>query len=198
MATLMAASAGLGKSPGRPKLVGMDAPPIPQDPAFRAVITPQRSLSRRGLMLLAAVLVALSAAISVLFLSMGAWPVVGFAGAELLLALLLLRLHVRAGRASEMLMLDQAGLTILRTAAGGQRHRLVLPVGWLRVELTDHPGRVPSLHLVQRDRRIEVARDLNEPDKRDLAAALAAALQRQRSPRFDNPQLRDEPDVSAP
>ena len=30
---------------------------------------------------------------------------------------------------------------------------------------------------------------LGEPEKRDLAAALAAALQRAKNPPFDNPQL---------
>jgi hypothetical protein len=42
---------------------------------------------------------------------------------------------------------------------------------------------------VARDFSEEVGRCLGEAEKRDLAAALDAALHRWRNPRFDNPQL---------
>jgi hypothetical protein len=38
---------------------------------------------------------------------------------------------------------------------------------------------------------VEIGQLLGEDDKRDLAAALDAALTRYRNPVFDNPQLRD-------
>ena len=52
------------------------------------------------------------------------------------------------------------------------------------------PGRVPTLVLASHGKREEVARVLGEPEKRDLAVALAEALYRLRNPTFDNPQLR--------
>jgi uncharacterized membrane protein len=44
-----------------------------------------------------------------------------------------------------------------------------------------------------RGQRIEVGSALGEPEKRDLAEALAAAVHRLKNPVFDNPQLRAEP-----
>jgi uncharacterized membrane protein len=160
---------------------------------FRAVITPQRSLGPRGLIWVIGILAGLAAVPTALFLALGAWPVAGFMGAEILLAVLLLRLHARTGRATEVLTLDAAGLTICRTDHRGRQMRCHLPPAWLRVDLIEHAGRVPTLLVGQRDQRIEVARELNEPDKRALADALRAAVHRQRHPSFDNPQLRDTP-----
>ena len=50
---------------------------------------------------------------------------------------------------------------------------------------------MPALLLVARDTREEIGASLGEPQKRELAQALAAALHRLRQPCFDNPQLRD-------
>jgi hypothetical protein len=52
---------------------------------------------------------------------------------------------------------------------------------------------VPGLWLGTRGEREEVGNCLGEAAKRDLAQALQEALYRLRNPRFDNPQLADEP-----
>ena len=88
-----------------------------------------------------------------------------------------------------MLLLSETGLKIVRTDAKGNRRELVLPPAWLNVRLTERPGRVPLLTLNTRDHSEEVGRALGETEKRDLAAALDAALHRWRHPNFENPQL---------
>ena len=70
---------------------------------------------------------------------------------------------------------------------------------WTRLRLEERPGRVSLLLLRQRQRDVEIGKLLGEEQKRDLAAALEAALRRYREPVFDNPQLReDAPDVDGP
>jgi uncharacterized membrane protein len=90
-----------------------------------------------------------------------------------------------------MLLLDQDGLAVVRTDGCGRRQERRLPGGWLSVRLQDRPGRVPALLLVGRGIEEEIAGSLGEAEKRELAKALAAALEARRNPRFDNPQLRD-------
>jgi uncharacterized membrane protein len=156
---------------------------------FEAVIVPHRSLSLTGLrVLLGAVLVSCVASATV-FAMIGAWPVGLFAGAELVLAAVLFHLHMRAARASEMLLLTQQGLRIVRTSAGGEVRTRVLSADWMTVRLEERPGRVPGLMLRARGASEEVGRELGEEAKRSLAEALAAALERRRNPVFDNPQL---------
>ena len=74
----------------------------------------------------------------------------------------------------------------------GRRTEKTFPSDWLNVVLEESPGRVPSLLLSGRGRQEEIGAALGEREKRDLAAALAAALHDWRHPRFDNPQLRDD------
>jgi uncharacterized membrane protein len=127
-----------------------------------------------------------------LFWSLGAWPIAGFNGGEILLAMVLLRAHARSNRQRELLLLSRASLRILRTDADGRASESSLAPGWLNVILQERPGRVPGLYLSARGRQIEVGKALGEPEKRDLAEALSAAIHRLKHPVFDNPQLRPE------
>jgi uncharacterized membrane protein len=164
----------------------------PTDPTvFEAVIIPHRSLSRRGMTILAGALGGLTAFLSLRFWLLGAWPVVAFSVVETSLAMFLLWLNTRRGRARELVMLSAQGLTVVRTDMNGRRAEYRLPAAWLAVELTEPAGRVPKLRLRARDAAVEVGAFLGEDEKRDLAQALRAALDGLRHPRFDNPQLRE-------
>ncbi len=157
---------------------------------FEAVIIPHRSLSRVGLQWLVGFICLLSTMISLGLWFIGAWPVIGFNGAEIALAVVLLRRNARAARASELLLLSDEGLRVVRTDMGGRRAERTLQPAWLRADLEERPGRAPALWLSDRGIRMEVGAELGEAEKRDLAAALASALHRHRNPQFDNPQLR--------
>jgi uncharacterized membrane protein len=178
------ARAGIGKAAAG----AMDAETV----QFQATIVPHRSLSRAGLRVLLGAVVAGCVVSSVVFAAIGAWPVGVFAGGELLLAAWLFRLHMRAARASEMLLLTEAGLRVVRTSAAGRVESRELPADWLRVRLEERPGRVPALILAGGGVAEEVGGALGEEAKRSLAAALSEALHRRRHPVFDNPQLRDQ------
>ena len=158
---------------------------------FHAVIVPHRSLTRRGWLWLLGAFGGLGAMGVVRFAALGLWPVIGCMGLEAALAGVLLWLHARSGRASEVLLLEPGRLRILRTDPAGRRSERALPAGWLNAVLEEAPGRVPQLFLATHGKREEVATALGEAAKRDLAEALARALHRMRSPRFDNPQLRE-------
>ena len=158
--------------------------------AFEAVIIPHRSLGRVGLRWLVGFIVLLSTGISAGLWFVGAWPAMLFNGAEILLAVVLLRRNARAAQASEMLLLSPAGLRIVRTDVGGRRTERMLRSGWLNAVLEERAGRAPALWLSDRGYRMEVGAELGEIEKRDLAAALREALYRHRNPVFDNPQLR--------
>jgi uncharacterized membrane protein len=159
---------------------------------FEAVIVPHRSLSASGLRRLLLAICLMCSASAAVFVWLGAWPVGGFTGVELLLAALLFRLNARAARGSELVLLTEAGLRVIRTTPDGTRRERTLSPSWLSLVIEERPGRVPGLVLVARDVRVEIGRDLGEAEKRDLAEALGGALDRLRNPRFDNPQLRPD------
>lgn len=161
---------------------------------FEAVCTPPRSLSRRGLRLIGAAFATAAAVTGLLFALLGAWPVLGFLGLEVVLVVGLLSANLRwSSRAVEMVVLTEDALRVIRTDGRGRREEARLEPYWTRVEARreDGEGAIGALVLRQRGREVEIGRYLSEGEKRHLAEALTQALRRYRNPVFDNPQLRD-------
>jgi uncharacterized membrane protein len=170
-------------------MADLDTDPI----VFEAEVTPHRSMSARGLRLVIGAVCLVSVCSTTVFWRLGAWPVAGFNGGEILLAMILLRTHAKSARQRERLLLSSRALRIVRTDSAGRCSESSMAPGWLNVMLQERPGRAPGLYLLARGQRIEVGSALGEPEKRDLAEALAAAVHRLKNPVFDNPQLRAEP-----
>ena len=157
---------------------------------FEALIVPHRSLSRVGMRRLCIAISTLVGFGAFRFWIIGAWPVAAFSVIEIGLALFLLRLNARRARASELVLLSESGLRVIRTDVRGRRDERSYPASWLNVVLVERAGRVPALMLSARGVREEIAASLGEHEKRDLAGALREALHSWRNPRFDNPALR--------
>ena len=157
---------------------------------FEALIVPHRSLSPRGAVILCSAMAAVTAAMALRFWLLGAWPVAGFAVAEVGLAVFLLRLNFRRARQSELLLLSEPMLRIVRTDWRGRRQEHSLPTAWLRVRLEERPATVARLVVGDSRNEVEVGASLGDAEKRDLASALRDALARARCPDFENPQLR--------
>jgi len=167
----------------------MDAQPL-ETLMFEAVVKPHRSLSRKGVALAIGFMLSGSIVVTSLMFLLGAWPVIGFNGADICLAVFLLWLNIRAARAREPITLTQDALRIERTDIHGRTDHLSIATYWLNVVLQERAGTVPKLILAARGQQTEVARQLGDIEKRDLAAALTRALHRWRNPQFDNAQLR--------
>lgn len=154
---------------------------------FEATSRPRQSLGDAGMKIVAVLLSAGFGVSGILFVILGAWPVLGFAGAELLLVLGLFGMHrSRAGRCVEQVSLGGGRLSVRRVDGGGRTHQASLDPYWARVSLAEDGGRLTIGH---RGQETEIGLFLNADEKRDLAQALTRALTRYREPRFDNPQL---------
>jgi uncharacterized membrane protein len=158
---------------------------------FEAVCTPPRSLTPRGWRWLCGLSVLGASVPALLFLWLGAWPVLGFMGAEVALVLGLVALHRRAtARMEETVQLTPATLRVRRRDGAGRPDVAELEPYWARLLVEEREGTAPLLRLVSRGRSVEVGRYLSEPERRDFARALEAALAAYRCPVFDNPQLK--------
>jgi uncharacterized membrane protein len=165
--------------------------PAVEAPTFEAFIVPHRSLTRKGVIAVVALLLVSNAAIALRFWLLGAWPVVAFSLLEVPLAVLLLAINMHRARASELIMLNTQELTVIRTDSAGRRNQISLPSAWLRVDLQAAQD-IPRVVLSSHGRACEVGAFLHEPDKLSLYTALNKAVYSVRNPCFDNPQLRDD------
>ena len=75
--------------------------PSAEPAIFSAVITPHRSLGSRGFLILMLAIGAVSFVSGMVFLLLGAWPVFGFLGLDVLLVYVAFRANYRAARAYE-------------------------------------------------------------------------------------------------
>src|ERR1700712_637372 len=98
---------------------GMSSHPLQMQntdlPLFEIRMLANRRLLPRAMRRVILLLTGASLLISALFWHLGAWPVPGFCGAEVLVACLLLRRNARGGRASEAIVLRPDVLLLSRT-----------------------------------------------------------------------------------
>jgi uncharacterized membrane protein len=159
---------------------------------FEAVTTPPAGLSARGMRWLCGLVVAVTTVPAVLFAALGAWPVLGFLGGEVLVLLGMVATHRRWNRgAREVVLLTEDRLLVTRADGRGGQERAELEPYWAKVTLQERAGAVPLLTAHARGRSVEVGRFLGPDEKRAFAKALDAALRNYRTPHFDNPQLRE-------
>ncbi|MGA9089758.1 MAG: DUF2244 domain-containing protein, partial [Bradyrhizobium sp.] len=81
---------------------------------FSALLTPHRSLNRTGFLVVMAFASVISFAAGLAFLLMGAWPVLGFFGLDLLAIYWAFRINFRRARASEEILVTPSELRVRR------------------------------------------------------------------------------------
>jgi len=144
--------------------------------AFRALLTPHRSLGPGGFLLLMVALAAVSFVTGMVFLMAGAWPVMGFLGLDVALVYLAFRLNYRSGRLYETVELTPARLTVTRVHPSGRREQFECNPYWARVSLREWPDGRTDLRILAQGREHAFARFLTDAERRDFAAALRGAL----------------------
>jgi uncharacterized membrane protein len=150
----------------------------PQEPTlFSAVLTPHRSLSRKGFRNLMLVIGGLSFGTGVYFLSKGAWPVFGFCGLEVLLVYWAFRINYRRARAYEQVTVTPSELTVRKVTHHGRIKEWTLNPLWVRLDRVVHSEfGIERLFLVSHGRRLTIAGMLGPDEKASFASALSAAL----------------------
>ena len=143
---------------------------------FHAVLTPYRSLSPRGFLILMLALGTMSFAAGVVFLVAGAWPVMGFLGLDVLLVYWAFKLNYRSGRIYETVDVTTSQLTVTRVHPSGRQERFDCNPYWARVNLREWPDGRTILSVVAQGREHAFGRFLTDDERRDFATALRRAL----------------------
>ena len=153
-------------------------PEAPQPELFSALLTPHRSLNRTGFVVLMAFLSAVSFVAGVAFWMMGAWPVFGFFGLDVLVIYWAFRVNYRHARASEEISVTPSELRVRRISHRGHVVEWVLNPLWVRLDQKTHAEfGIERLYLVSKGRHVSVGSFLGPDEKASFAKALMAALQ---------------------
>src|SRR5258705_2559908 len=115
-------------------------PEMAQPELFSARLTPHRSLNRTGFLVLMAFLSAVSFAAGLAFLLMGAWPVLGFFGLDVLAIYWAFRVNFRRARATEEIWVTPFELRVRPVSHRGQVVAFALNPPWVQLDQETHPG----------------------------------------------------------
>jgi uncharacterized membrane protein len=149
-----------------------------QPKLFSALLTPHQSLNRTGFLVLMGFLSAVSFAAGLAFLLMGAWPVLGFFGLDILVIWWAFRVNFRRAKATEEITVTPSELRVRRVSHRGHVVEWVLNPLWVQLDRKTHAEfGIEKLYLVSRGRRVSIANFLGADEKASFAKALTDALQ---------------------
>src|SRR6204780_5548804 len=137
---------------------------------FSALVTPHRSLSSTGFLIFMLCIGGLSFVCGLMFIVIGAWPVFGFLGLDVLLVYWAFRANFRAARAYEEVTVTSSELTLRKVNPGGRVRQWTLNPLWVQLERIVHDEfGIERLFLVSRGGRLSVASCLSPGEKADFA-----------------------------
>jgi uncharacterized membrane protein len=144
-------------------------------PSFEALIRPYRSLGREGYRVLLRVVVAANSIGAVVMIWLGAWPVLGFLGLDVLAIIIAFRLSYAQAAAFERITIGNGDLVIERVDAKGRRREWRFASYWVSV-LFDGDDEAGTVTLRSHGRSLEIGEFLVPFERKSFADALKRAL----------------------
>jgi len=152
-----------------------------EEPFFRALLTPHRSLGRKGFTMLMIAVGAGWLTTGAFFLAHGAWPVFGFFGLDVLLLYIAFKVNYRAARAHEEVSVSRTRVDIRKVASSGKSEEHLFNPFWARFNIARHEViGITSMTVEGQGQRVPIGSFLNPDDRESFAKAFRAALLRAR------------------
>lgn len=149
----------------------------PQRPVFAATITPHRSMNPSGARLVLILCCLAVVGASIPFIVLGAWPVAGFLGLDIVALAIAFRASFRSARSVEEVVLTPIDLLLRRISHRGEREERRFNPLWTKLDREhDEDYGLMKLALVSRGERVVIARELSPPERESFADALGEAL----------------------
>ncbi|MGB8554965.1 MAG: DUF2244 domain-containing protein, partial [Pseudolabrys sp.] len=121
---------------------------------FSATLTPHRSLNRVGFLILMLLFGSVSFITGILFLVVGAWPVLGFFGLDVLLLYWAFRLNYRHAKAYEQLIVTSSVLKVRKVSHLGRVREWVLNPLWVKLDKVESEEfGIDRLFLISRGKK---------------------------------------------
>src|SRR5690606_17974043 len=141
-----------------------------------------RSLGRTGFIALMSILGFVWLSWGLFFVSIGAWPVFGFFGLDMLAIYIAFRLNYRAARAREEVSVSRLALDIVKVAPSGRSEAHRFNPFWARFRVARHEEiGITGMAVEGEGKRVPIGGFLNPDDRESFATAFGSALTRARS-----------------
>lgn len=150
-------------------------------PLFAVELTPHRSMSPKGLRVVVGLIALFCALPGLVFFSLGAWPIVGFMGLDLVAIGFAFWVSFQSGKRREVITLWSDRLEVTATDAKGQAQTALFDPAKVRLIVArDFDERTTGLRLREADHEIEFGAFLTQDEKSGLAKVFGTALRKAR------------------
>ncbi|PRD53013.1 DUF2244 domain-containing protein [Phyllobacterium myrsinacearum] len=155
----------------------IDAAARNEEEIFRALLVPHRSLGRKGFLIVMAAIGGCSFLTGLFFLSLGAWPVFGFFGLDVLVVYLAFRMNYTAAKAHEEVSVSRIALQIRQVAPSGRTNLHEFNPFWTRFDVARHAEiGITSMRVEGQGKAVTIGSFLNPDDRESFALAFTRAL----------------------
>jgi uncharacterized membrane protein len=149
-----------------------------------AILRPQRSLSKKGFLILLSILAVYNLLVAVFLWKIGAFPVPVFLGLDFLGVYIAFRVSYGRAKASERIQVTADQVRVSHQFGRMERTVWTSPTAFTRVQLEGEGDQAPRLRLRLSSKAINIATALGPKERADFATALHAALHAARSERY--------------
>lgn len=143
---------------------------------FDAVLYPNRSLPGSGFAVVMSIVVAANLLFGTYFYALGAWPVIGFCGLDILAVWLAFRLSYRQGRLRERVRITEDEMWVARVLPSGHETRWRLQPYWTRVSIERPIGHESQVRVTSKGGTLILGAFLAPEERGRFADALSGAL----------------------
>lgn len=151
---------------------------------FDATLTPHTALSPRASLVVMVLVGFMSFVGGMMFLFMGAVPVIAWFGLDALAIWLAFRASFHSLRQETRIEVTAEKISMSHTAPGSEPRHVELPTGFARLSL-DFPERRPSeLKLAHGQQAYVIGRFLTPGERKSLHTALKSAIEKARAERY--------------
>lgn len=155
-----------------------NAPPLSGETRLYldAEVRPNRSLPNPGFYALMIAFGLMSFAAGMAFMAIGAWPVLGFFGLDVLIVFLAFRLSYRDGRRLETIKVTGEEIRVARRTPFGHQTAYRVPLAWTRVEIAGEGEPDVQARLHHKGRNLIIGAMLGPREREALAGAVRTAI----------------------
>ena len=151
---------------------------------FDATLTPNTALSPRAFLVIIGLVGTMSFLGGIMFLSMGAFPVIGWFGLDALAIWYAFRKKFQNLKEETTVKVTAETIRLTHSRPGKDRKSVELPTAFTRLSLAHPPRRPSELRLAHGQTAYVIGRFLSPRERRSLYEAIDSAVSKARAERY--------------
>lgn len=145
---------------------------------YSLTLKPYRSLNKLGFFILMLILCIFSFVAGIMFIKIGAWPVFGFFGLDVLLVYICFKINFMSGKKFEVINLTKTNLIIEKYGPKKIEKIYKLNPNWIKIKILNVKNRASKVIIKSKNKSIVIGSFLRPQEKIEIVETLKKALKK--------------------